>query len=154
MDRLPTHDDANLILRIYELRREPKMREARAWFAANFYPQSFAEFQSLCPPGSETNAYARMVTSYWEMVASFVASGVLSDELFFQSGMELMLTWIRARPIVEEMRKVMGSPRSWRNLELVAGRYVEYLNANSPGAYEAFAARMGTRPAQQASQGN
>lgn len=147
MDRLPTHEDANLILRLYELRREEKMRAARAWFMADFYPQSLAEYQALCPPGSETNAYARMVISYWEMAASFVTSGVLNEELLFQSHGELMLTWLRVRPVLAEIRKFMGSPNVWKNLETVGTRYIEYLNATAPGAYEAFMARLGTRPA-------
>ncbi len=147
MDRLPTHDDANLILRLYELRREDKMRQARAWFVTNFYPQTMAEFNEICPPGSEANAFARMVSSYWEMVASFVSNGVLNEELFYQSGQELLLTWLRSRPIVDDLRKMMGNPNAWRNLQTVGEKYIEYQKKNSPGAYESFLARMGTRPA-------
>jgi hypothetical protein len=147
MDRLPAHEDANLILRLYELRREEKMRAARAWFAANFFPRSLAEYEALCPVGSESNAYARMVTSYWEMASSFVTSGVLNEELLFQSHGELLLTWVRVRPILEEIRKYVGNPNAWRNLEAVGTRYIEYLSATSPGAYEALMARLGTPPA-------
>ena len=86
-----TYDDVNLILRLYELRREDKMRAARNWFVANYKPKSMAEYQQLCPMGSEENAFARQVTSYWDMVSSFVASGVLNDELVFQNSRELLL---------------------------------------------------------------
>jgi hypothetical protein len=55
----PTYDDANLLLRLYELRREPKMRDARNWFFGNFKCKTMAEFGQLCPPGSEPNAYFR-----------------------------------------------------------------------------------------------
>ncbi len=143
---MPTHDDANLILRLYELRREEKMRQARAWFTANFYPQTWEEFNALCPPGSEANAFARMVTSYWEMVASFLTNGVLNEDLFFQSGMELLLTYIRVKPILAETRKLMGNPNSWRNLETAGEHFIDHLNRTSPGAYDAFKTRMGTRP--------
>ena len=78
-----TYDDVNLILKLYELRREEKMRAARSWFAANFKCKSMAEFGQLCPPGSEANAMMRQVTSYWEMAASFVTAGVLNEELLF-----------------------------------------------------------------------
>ena len=74
-----TYDDANLLLHLYELRREPKMREARAWFVASFKPKTVAELQALCPPGSDTNAQMRMVTSYWDMVASIVNRGLIDD---------------------------------------------------------------------------
>ena len=59
-----TYDDANLLLRLYEMRREEKMREARAWFVANFKPKSMADIHQLCPPGSESNARMRMVSTY------------------------------------------------------------------------------------------
>ena len=147
MDRLPTHDDANLILRLYELRREERMRQARKWFAADFYPQNLKELWEVCPPGSEANASMRMVASYWEMVASFITSGVLNEELFFQSGQELLVAWIRVRPFVDEFRAAFQARGVWKNLQQVAERYIEYLNRTAPGAYDFLVARMGTRPA-------
>ena len=149
---MPTHEDANLILRLYELRREERMRQARAWFTANFYVQNLADMQALCPIGSEENASMRMVTSYWDMVASFVATGVLNEELFFQSGRELLLVWIRIKPMLDEARKAFG-PVAWRNLEVVAERYIAYLESMAPGSYASFVARMGTRPAPPAAKG-
>ena len=80
--RAATYDDAQLLLRLYELRREEKMRTARNWFMRNFRAETLEQFQDLCPLGSEENAYYRMVVSYWEMAASFVAMGVLHHELF------------------------------------------------------------------------
>ena len=70
----PTYDDANLILRLYEERREDKMRAAREWFAQNFKFHTIEDFNRGCPPGSSMNAYARMIMSYWEMAASFVTA--------------------------------------------------------------------------------
>src|SRR5581483_3473763 len=58
----PTFDDVNLILRLYEMRREERLRAARAWFIANFKPRTLQEFDALCPPGSDANASFRMVT--------------------------------------------------------------------------------------------
>ena len=81
-----TYDDANLILRLYELRREERMRAARKWFMESFGPETLADFRALCPPGSENNASFRQVSTYYEMVASFITSGVLNEELYFQSG--------------------------------------------------------------------
>src|SRR5271154_2860541 len=77
-----TYDDVTLILRLYEMRREPTMRAARAWFSKSFKVKTLEEFDQLCPKGSETNAWARQVITYWDMVASFLNAGVLSDELF------------------------------------------------------------------------
>src|SRR6185369_17843159 len=97
MSNQATYDDANLILRLYELRREEKLRTAREWFSANFNPASFEDVQKIAPPGSKENAYVRMVVSYWEMVSSFVTSGVLNQDLLFQSSGELLVVWERVR---------------------------------------------------------
>src|SRR5438309_6449255 len=91
MDRQPNHEDALLILRVFELRRDARMREARDWFARYFNATTLERYEKLCPPGSEENTFVRMVTSYWDMVASFLTNGVLHEELFFQSGRDLLL---------------------------------------------------------------
>jgi len=126
MKRQPTHEDANLILRLYELRREPKLREARDWFIQNFHVQSAEDMQRLCPPGSDGNTYFRMVTSYWEMVASFVNSGVLHDELYFESGGEMAAVWERVRPIVPAWRAMFKNPNTFRNVEQVVERMMAW----------------------------
>src|ERR1700677_2865901 len=120
-----TYDDVNLILRLYELRREEKLREARAWFVANFKVKTLAEVNALCPPGSEANAYFRQSISYWEMVASFITSGVLNEELFFQNTRELLLFWLRLKPIVNELRTAFTDPDAWKNLETVGEAYAK-----------------------------
>jgi hypothetical protein len=131
----PTYDDVNLILRLYELRREEKMRQAREWFAKSCKPKTFEEFQQLCPPGSDQNAYYRMVMSYWDMVASFITSRVLNEELFFQSGGELMFCWARTMHLIPQMRKLFG-PRVAQNMEEVANRYIRYMEERDPGWFE------------------
>ena len=139
----PTYDDANLILRLYEERREDKMRAAREWFAQNFKFHTMEDFNRGCPPGSSMNAYARMILSYWEMAASFVASGVLNQELFFQSGGELLFVWVRVRDLIPHMREANKNPTAYQNLETVANAYAEWWNGRAPEAFAAFAARVG-----------
>jgi hypothetical protein len=119
------------------------MREARAWFVKNFKPKSMEELNQIAPLGSDENASVRMVTSYWEMVASFLTSGVLNEDLFFQSGRELLLVYVRARPVLTELRTAFKDPGAYKNLEAVAKRYIDYLNRVGPGSFEAFAARVG-----------
>lgn len=138
----PTYDDVNLILRLYELRREPKLREARRWFASSFRASSIEDFTALCPPGSEPEAFFRMVIGYWEMVASFISCGVLNKELFFQSGTELLLVWEKVRDLLPKARELFKDPFLLKNLEMVAQAYIEWMNRRSPGAYSAFAARV------------
>jgi hypothetical protein len=135
-----TYEDVNLILRLYELRRDDKMREARQWFTSTFKPISTVEeFNKACPPGSAPNAYFRMVTSYWEMTASFVNQGVLNEELFFQSGGELLLVWEKIKDLVPVLRQARRNQRLYHNLEAVAAKMARYMNSNSPESYDAFA---------------
>ena len=138
-----TYDDANLLLRLYEIRREPKMREARAWFAANFKPKTLAEVQELCPPGSENSARMRMVVSYWDMAASFITAGVLNPELFFVNNREMLVVWVRLRNLLPEMRAAYKEPTFWENLEAVGEQFTRFLERTSPGTFDAFTARVG-----------
>jgi hypothetical protein len=137
-----TYDDANLILRLYDMRREERMREARAWFTANFHVSSMDEMQKLCPPGSKENAYYRQVVSYWDMAASFVTSGVLSEDLFFESNRELLLVYTRIEKLMPEVRKANQDPFAMKNLETVAANFIAWMNKRAPGSYESFASRM------------
>ena len=138
----PTYDDANLILNLYEMRREERMREARAWFTAHFRPKKWEELATLVPPGSTENASFRMVISYWDMVASFIVTGVLNKELFFQSGRELLFTWERVRDLLPSIRQANGNPLEMKNLEAIAGEYIDWFNKQAPGFYEAFSKRV------------
>src|SRR5437588_10238957 len=111
------YDDVNLILKLYDMRREERLRAARAWFSANFKPKSYAEFQQLCPTGSDPNAFARQVMTYWDMVGSFVNAGVLNRELFFQSGRELLFVWLRVEPFLADYRAAVKDPNFLGHLE-------------------------------------
>ena len=137
MSTTATYDDANLILRLYEVRREEKLRAAREWFSTVTF-RSLAEFLEQCPPGSEASAKFRMVTSYWEMVASFMTSGVLSQELFFHNGMELLGCWEKIKHLVPDFRDMAKNPLLAQNLEQVAGRYAQWLEKKAPGSYAAM----------------
>ena len=142
MDVHPTYDDVDLILRLYELRREEKMRKAREWFGSFFKAKSLEEFQRLCPPGSDENTYYRMVTSYWEMVASFITGSILHEKLFFQSGRELLFVWERIRDFLPAYRELMQDAQILKNLETVAKSYIRWMELQSPGSYAAFSLRV------------
>ena len=119
-----THEDANLLLRLYELRREERMRKAREWFMKNFHASTMEEFQKLCPLGSEENASYRMVVSYWDMAASFVTAGILHQQLFTQNSRELLFVWERIRDIAPALRESFKNANIARNLETVANAMV------------------------------
>jgi len=138
----PTYEDAQLILRLYEMRREERLRKARAWFSSSFRVRMMDDFTRLCPVGSDENASYRMVLTYWEMVASFVTSGVLHKELFFQSGRELLLVWERVRDVLPGIREQQKDALYYGNLEAVAHEFIEYWERRTPGAYQAFSTRV------------
>ena len=138
----PTYDDANLIVRLYELRREERLRKARAWFTGQFKVKSWDELQQLAPPGTDENASYRMVVTYWDMVASFITSGVLHKELFFQSGREMLLVWERMRDLLPEIRQRQKDPLLWSHLETVGNEFAAYFKARSGEGYDAFVARI------------
>jgi hypothetical protein len=138
----PTYDDVKLILKLYDMRREARMREARKWFGSYFKAKTFEEFNALCPPGSEPNASYRMLTSYWEMVASFITNGVLHQELFFEGNREFLFVWERVRDVVPELRKAFGNPIELKHLELISEAYIQWWRAQAPAAYEAFSKRV------------
>jgi len=141
-----TYDDVNLVLRLYELRREAKLRAAREWFAGTLRARTLEELDQACPEGSEASAYFRMVASYWEMVASFLTGGVLHEELFYQSGGEMLLVWEKIKDLLPALRRRCANPLLYRNLEQAAGRYIRWLNQQAPGAYDNFAARLRGAP--------
>jgi len=139
----PTYDDANLILRLHVMRREERMRQARAWFTASCKGvQAYEDLMKLAPAGSEENASYRMVVTYWELVASFIASGILHKELFFQNGRELLLVWERVKDFLPSVREVYKDPLYLKNLESVGTEFAAYMQGHGPEAYEAFLRRV------------
>jgi hypothetical protein len=142
MTQKPTYDDANLILRLYEMRREDRMRQARAWFTANCKVKSYDELLKLAPGGTDENASVRMVTSYWDLVASFMTAGVLNKELFFQSGRELLLVWERVREYLPSMREAYQDASYLKHLEIIGNEFAAQFKKQDPTAYQAFLKRV------------
>lgn len=107
------------ILRLYELRREETMRQARDWFFG-FDPAS-AEEVSAVYFGAQS-AYYRMVTSYWDMAAALVNSGAIDEQLFNDTTTEHVMVFAKVAPFVEELRARSGFPRYLSHLEQLVAR--------------------------------
>jgi hypothetical protein len=85
MPNAPTHADAELILKLYEARREPEIRKARHWWLQNFWPQSADEVLAVTRAGgTQENAWFRQVLGYWGIAVSFVQHGILNEALFLE----------------------------------------------------------------------
>ena len=100
----PTHADAELLLRLYEIRREPELRRARAWFLSEFKPTTWADVKSRYLSHTEEDRWFRMTISYWEMVGTMVNRGILHDELFFDHTGEDIVSWERCKPWIAGAR--------------------------------------------------
>jgi hypothetical protein len=137
-----TYQDADLLLKLYDTRREERLRAARAWFMKDFSASSFAEAMEKYPPGSDHNAYMRMVGTYWDMAAAFVVRGVLHEELFFETSNEMLMVWEKLKNFIEDLRRVRSNPTLYRNLEKGAKKYIEWLNHQAPGAHAALQAMV------------
>ncbi len=137
-----THEQANLLLRLYELRREPRLREARAWFANNFDPQTPEEIGQKCPPGSEANANMRMVITYWEMAAGLANRGLIDEDLFFENAGEGFLVWERVRNLLPAMRTRLQNPLLWNQIETLGKRMEAWHERRAPGHLAAMRQMM------------
>ncbi len=115
-----TTNAAGLLLKLYELRTEPTLRAARAWFGFEFHPQSANEvLATWLGPGHESAPY-RMVTTYWDMAASLVVQGAIPVELFNAANTEHFAFYAKLRPYLAEVRGVANYPDYLGNLEKVA----------------------------------
>src|SRR5512146_819567 len=113
---MPTpFESATLNLQLFDLRREPVLREARAWFVREFNPESFEEV--LAAVTSERNASFRMVLGYWDMAASLVTTGAIDAQAFLAAHGEIYLTFSKIHPYLAQVREVSGEPDFCKHLE-------------------------------------
>ncbi|MGE5177057.1 MAG: hypothetical protein ACM3JJ_11875 [Hyphomicrobiales bacterium] len=117
----PTQRDVEIMLKLYELRREPEMRRARMFLLTEFNFSSWDEMRAHYMTGDEVDRHFRMGTSYWEMVASFVNRGLLDEDLFFDSQGEPLFIWNKIKPVIEGARAQIRPTYLW-NLERLARR--------------------------------
>jgi len=117
--KMGKHDDADLILKLYELRREPVMREARNWFFS-FNPTNAAEYMEAMM--SEHSGHLRMVISYWDMAASFVNNGAIDEQMFNDANGEHLFIFAKIEPILEELRQQWNQPEMLKHFETLVRR--------------------------------
>jgi hypothetical protein len=121
----PDHHDAELVIKLYELRREPVMRESRKTLNAQFWPRSFDDVLAVTKADHPLNPAYRQVGTYWEMVYGMAKHGVLHSEFMMESCGEGMFLFAKLEPYVAEYRERI-SPLAFRN--------AEWISKNSPAA--------------------
>jgi len=110
-------ESALLNLKLFELRREPVLREARIWFIREFNPESFAEAVAIV--SGERNASFRMVLGYWDMAASLVTSGAIDAASFLSAHGEIFAAFSKIQPFLEEARAATGEAEFCAHMEAV-----------------------------------
>jgi hypothetical protein len=144
-----THEQVNLMLRFYDIRREPRLREARDWYVRSFKPTSLEDVMNVAPPNSQENAFMRMVLSYWDMVANVVNRGLIDEEFFFESTGEQWMVWERLKPIVNGWREMFKNPHAFARLEEHVKRLEAWREKNAPGSNEATRQMMASMAARE-----
>ena len=145
---MPTpFESARLNLVLFDQRREPLLREARAWFLAEFNPESVAELVALA--SGPRNASFRMVLGYWDMAASLVTMGAIDGDAFRAAHGEIFLTFSKIHPFLAEVRAVAEEPDFCRHIEAVvleAPDALEIMARRRAGAIAAARARAANPP--------
>ncbi len=118
-----THEHAQLLLQLYDLRREKRLRQARDFVGRDCKFKDFKDFQKRYPDGSKESNYVGMVVGYWEMACALVARGLIAEELFSATNFEHVAVWFKLRPVIEAWRKQFHYPDLMKNLETVATRH-------------------------------
>ncbi|HTS68942.1 MAG TPA: hypothetical protein VMO17_08150 [Terriglobia bacterium] len=146
----PDNYDAELLLRLYDLRREAKLRQGREWLLREFQAKSFEEYQAAAPFGSDKSALFRMTVTYWDMAASLVNQGLINEDLFFENTGEFWIVWDKVKNVAPTLREKNKNPMTWKNLEALAEKYEKWMAKRAPEALESLRQRMAAPPPKKA----
>ncbi len=138
----PDHYDAELMLRLYDLRREEKLRQARDWLIREFQADSMEDLYKRYPSGSKENDYFRMAVSYWDMAASIVNHGLVKEEFFFESNPEFWTVWQKIKHLAPAARETWKNTHIYKNLEDLSQKYEKWMATRAPEALELFRERL------------
>ena len=119
----PTYEQGELQVKLFELRREARLRQARDWFQNHYYAETLDEAMQIAPMGSEPGIFFMMVVSYWDRVCAYLNHGLLHEDLFFETEGEFFFVWERIKPTIAEGRQRVSNPLFLANLEKAANRY-------------------------------
>jgi len=144
----PTYEQGNLQLKIFDLRREPRLRQARDWFFQNYSPKSFDDAMRIAPMGTEAGTSYMMVVHYWDQACAYLNHGLLHEDLFFETNGEFFFIWERVKPTIQEGRKRFSNPTYLTNLEKAANHFESWIEKRAPGHIPAMRQMMTQMAAQ------
>jgi hypothetical protein len=118
-----TVHDAQTLMQLYDLRREPVLRAARKFMVSEFWPQNYDEFKALMfEYGTERNAFARQCLTYWDMAAAMVIHGAIHEDLFYAANNEPYFLFAKYGQYLPQLRKEYIAPKFLDNFEQLANR--------------------------------
>lgn len=129
----PTHEQAQLHLQVYDLRREPRLRQARDWFQQNYFAETLDDAMRIAAPGTEHGNFVGMVIGYWEQACALLNYGLLNEDLFFETSGEFFGVWELLKPVAPQFRQQFKDPNMLLNLEKAAQRYEAWQERRAPG---------------------
>ena len=129
----PTHEQAQLHLQVYDLRREARLRQARDWFQQNYNADTFEEAMRTMAPGTEQGTFFGMVIGYWEQACALLNYGLLHEDLFFETSGEFFGVWEKLKTVLPEFREKFHTPNMLSHLEKAATRFEEWSEKHNPG---------------------
>lgn len=150
METKPTHEQAQLQLQLYDLRREARLRQARDWFFKNFFAETLEDAMKIAPMGTEQGSFFMMVVSYWDQACAMLNYGLLHEDLFFETSGEFVGVWERIKPTMPEARQRFVNKEFMANLEKAAERFEQWSEKRSPGQMAAMRQMMKQMRPQQA----
>jgi hypothetical protein len=132
----PDYQDADIVLRLYDMRREDVMRQSRGLINGQFWPKSYDDVAAILKPDNPLNAAFRQVSTFWEMAYGMAANGIVNAEYMMESNGEGLYLFAKMGPYLEQYRKE-NFPTAFRHAEWVS-RHTE----TGKNLFEMFTARI------------
>ena len=133
---IPTHEDAHLLLKIFQIRLNPFLQESESWFTTQFQPGPWEEIKARYPLSSREWRMLNTVLGYWEMLGALIDHNLLSDDLFFDAMEGMDITWEKVKEWLPSARAEIG-PNLWENIELLMSRHEKWRYTRAPKTLDA-----------------
>lgn len=156
MAKKPTTADAEVILKLYDLRREAEMRKARNWWLVTFWPETAEDFMKIAMNlGSQENNWLRQVSGYWSLAASLALAGTVDQALFLEPGFsgEMFFIFAKVKPFLKELRETTKNPHMFANVEKLINaskasrEFLKYMEGNLATRRKMMAEKSGAAKA-------
>jgi hypothetical protein len=156
MAKKPTAADADVLLKLYDLRREAEIRKARNWWLVSFWPETADDFMKIAMNlGTQENNWLRQVSGYWSLAASLALAGTVDQDLFLEPSFsgEMFVIFAKVKPFVKELREKSNNPRMFASIEKLINsskasrEFLKYMEGNLAARRKMMADKAGAAKA-------